>query len=210
MREGLLPLFPLEAVLLPGSALPLHIFEDRYKEMIGMCLAESREFGVVLARGNGVFRTGCTAAIVKVLERRDDGRMNILTTGVSRFEIVTIDTDRSYFRAEVRYFDDDDDRPANPVSVREACGRREEYGRLTGAALEEADVEDPQLSFRLAGVSVDLKFRQALLQSRSEAERIELVAAHLKELIERHRARAVMSELSRSNGHGRVGPGAGE
>jgi Lon protease-like protein len=210
MREGLLPLFPLEVVLLPGAALPLHIFEERYKEMIGLCLAESRPFGVVLAHGNGIFKMGCTAAIRKVLERYEDGRIDILASGVERFEIISINTDRSYFRAEVSYFDDDDDRPARPSTVKEAALRREEYARLTGAEIDVVDLEEPQASFLLAGVSTDLKFRQTLLQCRSEADRMELVAAHLKELIERHKARAAISKVSRSNGHGRPLAGGSE
>lgn len=210
MREGLLPLFPLEVVLLPGAALPLHIFEERYKEMIGLCLAEACPFGVVLARGNGVFRMGCTAEIRKVLERYEDGRLDILTTGVDRFEIISINTDRSYFRAEVSYFEDDDQRPARPSAIKEAALHREKYARLTGAEVDIVDLEAPQTSFLLAGVSPDLKFRQTLLQSRSEAVRMELVAAHLKELIQRHKARVAIGKASQSNGHGRPLPGSDE
>lgn len=210
MPEGLLPLFPLELVLLPRSPLPLHIFEERYKQMIGYCLEESRDFGVVLARGSGVLRTGCTAAIDRVLERFDDGRMNILAVGVERFEIVTIDSSRSYFQAEVRYFEDDDGRPARPGSVRDAADRRDEYARLVNEEAPELDLDDPQLSFLLAQISPDLNFRQTLLQIRSEAERMDRVAEHLADLITRHRTRESMSKVARSNGHGKHLPETSE
>jgi len=210
MREGLLPLFPLEIVLLPRAPLPLHIFEDRYKEMIGACLEDSSEFGVVLARGNGVLRTGCTAAIDRVLERHDDGRMDILTYGVDRFEIVSIDTERSYFRSEVLYFDDNDDRPGQPGTIHDAVERHAEYARMINEEIKTPDLDDPRLSFLLAQVSPDLTFRQLLLQVRSEADRMERVAEHLANLLGRQKARDAMKRVARSNGHGKHVPETGE
>ncbi len=210
MREGLLPLFPLEVVLLPRTPLPLHIFEDRYKEMISECLEESAEFGVVLARGNGVLRTGCTAAIDRVLQRHEDGRMDILAYGVDRFEIVSIDTVRKYFRCEVRYFDDDDDRPAGPGTIHAAAERYAQYAGIIEADVETPDLNDPRLSFLLAQVSPDLSFRQMLLQIRSEADRMERVAEHLANLATRQRARDEMKRVARSNGHGKHSPESGE
>jgi len=203
MAEALLPLFPLELVLLPRTPLPLHIFEERYKEMIGLCLEEPCEFGVVLVRGNGVLRTGCAAAIDRVLQRHDDGNMDILAYGTDRFEISSIDSGRSYFRAEVRYFDDDDIRPARPELVREANLRRLEYAHLTGEDAADLDLMDPRVSFLLAHISPDLNFRQMLLQMRSEADRMEQVAAHLASLVERHHTKESMSKVARQNGHGK-------
>ncbi|MDL1888765.1 hypothetical protein FBQ96_04145, partial [Nitrospirales bacterium NOB] len=108
-----IPVFPLpNVVFFPKTYLPLHIFEPRYKEMIGLCLEEPCQFGVVLSSGNGVLRTGCAAAIHRVLKRYEDGKLDILAYGTDRFEIISIDSERSYFRADVRYFDDDDTRPA--------------------------------------------------------------------------------------------------
>src|ERR1700736_5070367 len=90
MQDGLLPLFPLQVVLLPGSQLPLHIFEDRYKEMIAEVLKDQVEFGVVLANEKGIVNTGCTAVIERVLHEYPDGRLDILTIGRRRFEIERI------------------------------------------------------------------------------------------------------------------------
>jgi Lon protease-like protein len=81
MRRELLPLFPLAVVLLPRNTLPLHIFEERYKEMIGLVIETGEEFGVVLAAKEGIARVGCTASIEQVLQRYPDGRLDIITLG---------------------------------------------------------------------------------------------------------------------------------
>src|SRR5262249_605876 len=94
MQGDLLPLFPLEVVLFPRTVLPLHIFEDRYKEMIGDVLREESEFGVVLARENGIVNLGCTAVVSEVIERHPDGRLDILTTGRRRFEVLSLNEER--------------------------------------------------------------------------------------------------------------------
>src|SRR5262245_51929210 len=86
--ELLLPLFPLDVVLYPGQPLPLHIFEDRYKEMIGECLDSKSEFGVVRLKDNAIPNVGCTATITNVVKRYDDGRLDIETTGLRRFEVL--------------------------------------------------------------------------------------------------------------------------
>ena len=85
--DALLPLFPLDVVLFPGTPLPLHIFEPRYKEMIGECLAEHRIFGVVRAVEQGLAEVGCTAEIVTVVKEYPDGRLDLVTEGRKRFEL---------------------------------------------------------------------------------------------------------------------------
>src|SRR5260370_9109547 len=96
----MLPLFPLDLVLLPGVPLPLHVFEPRYKEMIGECLDEKKPFGVVRASSDGVAEIGCTAEIVEVTKRYADGRMDILTPGVERFEGLQSHAERPFLEAE--------------------------------------------------------------------------------------------------------------
>ena len=83
----LLPLFPLQLVVFPGSAVPLHIFEERYREMVGEAEAAGSEFGIVLAKDDGIVNTGCTVIVEDVLERYPDGRFDVLTRGQRRFEI---------------------------------------------------------------------------------------------------------------------------
>src|SRR5215467_12668 len=108
MPSRLIPLFPLRLVVFPRTPLPLHIFEERYKEMVGIAIQEHSEFGVVLAKDNGIVNTGCTVVVDKVLETYPDGRMDILTRGQRRFEIVTLNEEKDYLQGEVNFFDDDD------------------------------------------------------------------------------------------------------
>ena len=107
MSEGMLPLFPLTLVLLPRTPLPLHIFEDRYKEMIGEALDADTEFGIVLVMKRGLAGIGCTARIRELLRKLEDGRMDILAEGRQRFEILSTDNERNFLRGRVRYFQDD-------------------------------------------------------------------------------------------------------
>jgi Lon protease-like protein len=113
VEELLPPLFPLEVVPLPGELLALHIFEERYKQMIGECLAaatagKSRgNFGVVLAKDGAISDVGCTAHLEKVTRQYEDGRMDILTAGRRRFEILLTNEEKPCLRAGVDCFDDD-------------------------------------------------------------------------------------------------------
>src|SRR5271154_1661308 len=102
-----IPLFPLDVVLFPGAALPLHIFEGRYKEMVSCCMERKEPFGVVRAKSEGLAVIGCTAVIVTVLERYTDGRLDILCEGGERFEIEVLDNSRAYLQAEIDTFQDD-------------------------------------------------------------------------------------------------------
>ncbi len=128
MQPHLLPLFPLQVVLLPGGELPLHIFEDRYKEMIGEVLrgelAFGNEFGVVLSSEKGIVNTGCTATVDQVLRRYPDGRMDILTRGRRRFEIVEAGRRASFLRGSVDFFDDDEGSTNRDPHRRRSCSAR--------------------------------------------------------------------------------------
>ena len=106
MQPEMLPLFPLRVVLFPRTQIPLHIFEDRYKEMIGEACRKS-EFGIVLAAEKGIVGTGCTAVVEEVTQTYPDGRMDVVV-GVRRFEIVDLDTEKSYLRGSVDFFNDDE------------------------------------------------------------------------------------------------------
>src|SRR5258705_13805307 len=101
--QGWLPLFPLHVVLLPEAELPLHIFEDRYKEMIAEVMRDKIEFGIVLASEKGIVNTGCTAVVERVLREYPDGRLDILTLGRRRFEILNLNDERSYLRGAVEW-----------------------------------------------------------------------------------------------------------
>lgn len=204
MQTGLLPLFPLQAVLLPGAPLPLHIFEDRYKEMIGEVLRAQTEFGVVLSQEKGIANSGCTATVEKVLHRYPEGRLDILTRGRRRFEIVVLNNEKAYLRGTVMFFDDEGAEAAPPELAAQAMEYIGQLRRLEGEAAElEANVNDPRLSFVLAQSVPDLMFRQVLLALRSEAERIRHLAEFLPRYIARRRRIAHIRDLAPRNGHGK-------
>ena len=92
METRRIPLFPLDVVLFPGRILPLHIFEPRYRLMIGLCVDDRAPFGVVLASNEGIATVGCTATILQVAKTYDDGRMDIVTLGESVYRIREVRT----------------------------------------------------------------------------------------------------------------------
>jgi len=202
MQDRLLPLFPLQVVLLPGGDLPLHIFEERYKEMIGEVIRERREFGVVLAGEKGIVNTGCTATVDKVLRQYPDGRMDILTRGRRRFEIVTLNDERAFLRGEVQFFDDEDFGPAPPEIQQRAMDGFNQLRALTSDA-PIGETGNPQLSFRMAQAVTDVAFRQAILATRSEAERLRQIADFLPDYLVRQRRIEHVKDVAPRNGHGR-------
>lgn len=210
--QGWLPLFPLQVVLLPEAELPLHIFEDRYKEMIAEVLRDKIEFGVVLANERGIVNTGCTATIERVLREYPDGRLDILALGRRRFEIERVNQERAFLRGEVDYFDDDVDRDEEPLPeddfrARAIAGYNELRALTADAPLPAAEAQDPQLSFRLARPIQDLGLRQALLTARSEAERLRQLAEFLPAFLLRQRRVEHVKQVAPRNGHGGKLPG---
>jgi ATP-dependent Lon protease len=213
MDNLLLPLFPLEIVLLPEEPLPLHIFEDRYKEMIGECLkakeehSAQQEFGVVLAHENEMRTSGCSAKIVNVTRKYDDGRLDIFTVGVRRFEILYTNQERSFLRGGVEFFEDDAgaDVPADDDAARAIRLFLEAMRRLRKTSDIQVHFPRPyrHLSFRIASaLPLELDFKFQLLTLRGEPERLRRTIQTLEHLIphldrvERTRAKAG------GNGHG--------
>ena len=205
MQQGLLPLFPLQVVLLPGGELPLHIFEDRYKEMIGEVLRDRQEFGVVLASEKGIVNTGCTATVDRVLRRYPNGRMDIVVRGRRRFEILLLNDERSYLRGSVDFFDDEQSPPpAADVRKKAIDGFNDLQALSSNQPLEGDQSKDPQLSFRLAQPVPDLGLRQSLLSTRSEAERIRQLADFFPSYVIRQRRIQHVKEVAPRNGHARL------
>lgn len=198
---ALLPLFPLNVVLLPGSPLPLHIFEPRYKEMIGECRANNAPFGVVRATDEGIAEIGCTAEIMSVTKEYSDGRMDLVTEGRKRFEVLELNQERSFLRAEVLLVPDE---PG--IAAPEQRARAIEFHRqilaLAGAVQDLSDADQSALSFYLAGsLPLDLDFKQRLLAMRSEAERIETVAKYFETILPNLQRAARAREKAGGNGH---------
>lgn len=198
----LLPLFPLDLVLLPGATLPLHIFEPRYREMIGECIEQKRTFGVVRAKEQGISDVGCTAEIVTVANTYPDGRMDIVTRGIDRFEVMQVNQDRSFLQAEVLYLRDSPDAPA-PGDITKAVKLHGEILSLAGAKPESSlAVEDGRLAFHIASsVPLDLDFKQNLLAMNSEAERIAALIGFFEAILPKLRHSVHVRQKAGGNGH---------
>jgi hypothetical protein len=201
----LLPLFPLELVVFPGSAIPLHIFEDRYKEMVGEAEAGGTEFGIVLAKDGGIMNTGCTVLVESVLKRYPDGRFDVLTRGQRRFLIRSLNQDKDYLRGEVEYYNDDEAETA-PQELRKQAVLALERMRQALPEVESPepppDPDHPFLSFRLAEAVDDLDFRNIVQRSRSEAERLRVFAGFTEEYVARKQYTARMKRAAPTNGFG--------
>jgi Lon protease-like protein len=197
-----IPLFPLEVVLFPEAALPLHIFEDRYKEMIGICLAQKTAFGVVCAQREGLAVVGCTAEIVRVLENYPDGRMDILCQGANRFEIENLDNSRTFLQAEVDFFQDEGS-PATRAMREEATALHFEALELMGGERTHRAFDlDKPVAFGLAWSSpTDLGFRLELLSLRSDAERTKRLIALYTAMLPKLRRGVQASTAAGRNGH---------
>jgi len=206
MPARLLPLFPLQVVVFPRTRLPLHIFEERYKLMVGEAIRDGCEFGIVLAREQGIVSAGCSVAVEKVIERYPDGRMDILTCGRRRFEIESLDEELDYLRAEVHYFDDEDPAQPEPEVRKQVLRHFHLLQKLSSAqGRGEPDLADPQLSFQLAQILPDLDFLSALLRQRSEASRLKQLNQYLADYIPRQRAIERVQGAAPTNGFGGKG-----
>ncbi|MGF1471972.1 MAG: LON peptidase substrate-binding domain-containing protein [Rubrobacteraceae bacterium] len=198
-----IPLFPLNIVLMPGAPQPLHIFEERYKQMINECLEEESEFGMVLADDEGTREVGCTARIVELVERYDDGRMVILVEGARRFKLNNILTGKSYYVGEVEYIEEQQEEDVTELA--EECVALLE--RVVAAATEgsvDIEVEPPyrNLSFAIAGrIEFDLETRQQILELTDERTRLEKLKELLSAAAEKLEREREASEKAQTNGY---------
>ncbi len=196
-------LFPLDLVLFPGAPLQLHIFEERYKEMIGECVREAREFGIVRARREGLAIVGCTAAIVTVLHRYPDGRMDILCRGERRFEIESLRDGRSFFEAEVDFLRDEE--PASSRRDRERCAALHmEMVELSGENMSQfpqIDLNQPIAFLLASSIPADLEFKQELLHLDSDGERTERLIEFYQAILPKLRRGSMGSRAAMRNGH---------
>lgn len=197
----LLPLFPLDIVLLPGAPLPLHVFEPRYKEMIAECLAGDKLFGIVRAKEEGVADIGCTAEILDVTKKYDDGRMDITTAGRRRFEVMEVNQERMFLQAEVVYIEDEPG-SATKQEIDAAVELHKQLLEIAGVEEEGGYSDIPQLSYYLAGtLPLDLDFKQNLLTMKSEAERMPAVVSYFQTILPTLRRTALARKLAGGNGH---------
>jgi ATP-dependent Lon protease len=200
-----LPLFPLNVVLLPGADMPLHIFEPRYRQMVRDCLETKSPFGILLALPNGIAGTGCTAEILEVTSRYDDGRCDILTVGRDPFRVVELFTSEPLMRGDVDFLEDRPV-PVNPrisrdlIELYETCHTLifDDYPRDSN---ESSD--DTEMSYRIAAkLPMDLLWKQRILELRTEAERQERLVAYLREWAPHLQKEDTLRAQAAGNGHG--------
>ncbi|MBI3207437.1 MAG: LON peptidase substrate-binding domain-containing protein [Candidatus Solibacter usitatus] len=206
MRDVVLPLFPLPLVLLPRTPLPLHIFEDRYKEMIGEAIAAGSEFGITRARDQEMDKTGCTARVQDVVKRYEDGRMDIVARGVRRFRIRELLAGKSYLQARVEFFEDEDLATPSTELRQKAMEAFTQTARLGSASALELELDDPQLSFQIGRIIDDNEFLQEMLLKVSEPERLQMLVEFLPLYVARKRHVEQVRAAAPRNGKSKISP----
>jgi Lon protease-like protein len=193
------PLFPLAIVLLPHEVVPLHIFEERYKLMIGECIDASTEFGIVWLSDAGLREIGCSAQVTQVLDRLEDGRMNILVTGAQPFRLVRRIDDMPYPAGDIELLPEDE---------AEASGdgdpARQRYADLVERVTDERPADDDLVGLDAYAMASTVEFepdvKQELLELRSEAARLRRVTELFGIALTRIDAAQRGEELARTNG----------
>jgi Lon protease-like protein len=194
------PLFPLGLVLLPGEAVPLHIFEERYKLMIGECLDEDKEFGIIWLADDELKEIGCGARITRVLERFDDGRLNILVEGTTPFRLERRIGDLPYPAGDVELLDD------APEADEAALERtRSGYADLVEEVTDSRPEGEALATLGAYGMAATLEIapaaKQALLELRSEPARLEQLEVLFAEALRRIKTAERVAEQASGNGH---------
>jgi Lon protease-like protein len=194
------PLFPLGLVALPSELVPLHIFEERYKTMIGHCLDEGSEFGIVWMSEDGLRPVGCACEIAEVVERMDDGRINLIARGTRPFRIEQRQEELPYPAGTVEFLDDREEEPDADAAEAAHDAYAELVNEATDRTPDMTEIGDMSAYQMAATVEFGLDAKQGLLDLRSESARLRLVTrlfrAALKRLDFVNRAQA----RARSNG----------
>jgi ATP-dependent Lon protease len=165
-------LFPLQLVLLPTEQVPLHIFEPRYRELIGESLVDGSPFGIVYADDDGLRQIGTLATVAEVVQEFEDGRLNILVEGGSRFRLLELTEGRAFATGRVEAVADQHD-PAEPADVERALTLFARLVELTSSSVEPPEPDAPELSFAIAACfDFASELKQELLDESSERIRL--------------------------------------
>jgi len=197
-------LFPLNLVLVPGEQAPLHIFEPRYRELIGECLDFGNDFGLLLEDDEGMREVGTRCKVIEVIDRFPDGRLNVVVEATERFQLLEVTDGHTYRTAEVETLPDESDTPLED-EVEEVLAA---YARVVAAAeaeLDDLDLDADSVAYQIAArIDFGTEVKQGLLELRSERERVIKLAPMLNqaaEAVERER-----EIRTRAGGNGRVEP----
>ena len=199
-----LPIFELPVVLLPGELMPLHIFEERYKRMIGHCLESEEPFGIVFRDDElGARRIGCTARVTEVLERFDDGRLDIVVTGELPFRVLERFETGEYPAGEVAPVpespDDADESDPSPADDARAAFA-DLVKRVSGTPPDAEELAECDSYDIAARVELPAETKQRLLELRSEGDRMETLGDALRDLVRTLRRSREIAERARMNG----------
>lgn len=206
MDSARIPLFPLDIVLFPGQAVPLHIFEPRYRQMTRHCLDTQSPFGMVFAHEGKLAQTGCSAMIVKILKEYEDGRSDILIAGQNAFRLIRTHSEKPYTEADVEYLEDDFTEADSVVSARleSLCNQCHQilYGEDAARFETEGGIS---LAYHVASeLPVESAVRQSLLEIRSEAKRQARLVDYLAEWYPQLEQREHVRGKAAGNGHGKL------
>jgi Lon protease-like protein len=194
------PLFPLGLVLLPGELVPLHIFEERYKQMIGECLDEEREFGILWLADDELKEVGCAARVTRVLERFEDGRLNILAEGTTPFRMDRRIGDMAYPAGDIVLLDDEPDTDAEALE-RTRTAYADLVEEVTDSRPEPETLSELGAYGMAATVDINPAAKQALLELRSEPARLQELESLFAEALRRIKTATRVAEKASGNGH---------
>ena len=193
------PIFPLPLVLLPTEVAPLHIFEERYKRMINECLDDASEFGIVWLGDDGLADIGCTARVTELIDRMEDGRMNILVRGGQPFRLLRRVDDLAYPAGDIEMLDDEEG-----ASNSHTEAARSSYAEVVEKATDERpgaeDLAGMDAYGMAATIELEPALKQQLLDCRSENERLDMVEALFQKAVERLDRAEHVADVARSNG----------
>jgi len=207
MSDREIGLFPLGAVLVPGELMPLHIFEDRYKRLIGDCEQHGQEFALLYADDDGARELGCTAELVEVTERFEDGRLNIVVRGGEVVRVVELTRGRSYITGRVEAVPDDEE------AGEEASAAVDLYRKVAEVTGNEPDAaistDDAVVSYAIAArVEFPATEKLRILEQRTERGRLMVIIELLTRALENLAIAAEVKERAQTNGkvsHPRTG-----
>jgi Lon protease-like protein len=199
------PLFPLGIVALPGELVPLHIFEERYKTMMNECLRDEKEFGIVWLSDDGLRETGCACAIERVMERMEDGTMNLLTRGTRPFRVLERQSELAYPAGVIEFLEDRDEELDPELAERAHDAYAELVRRATDNDPEATDLDEMDAYSMAATVDFGPDAKQGLLDLRSENARLRLVTRLFHAATKRLDLIDHAQERAQSNGKVRFG-----
>lgn len=205
MAEQLLPLFPLQVVLFPDSVLSLHIFEERYRQLINECLDGEKEFGINFVQETELARVGCTAVVTELVKRYDGGRMDILVEGRRRYALSQIVPSTSLYSVGNVIFLPPARERIDAALAAKTVALHNQLMRIVYRDREfdlEYDPANPELSFRIAQkAGMELAQRQAVLESNSENERLRLLHDYFVEIIPKLQSLETIERIIKNDGY---------